>query len=81
MADPSPQEIQRRIQELSVLNSSLQQRYAGEQNIFNAAAALANGKEMDEMRGRIHATVDAILDNKATLFMLTTMLLRSPPQY
>jgi hypothetical protein len=60
------------------MSSSLQQRYAGELNIFNAAAALQNGKEMDELRARIHNTVDAMLDNNVTLFMLTAMMMKLP---
>lgn len=60
-----------------MMSTSLQQRYAGELNIFNAAASLSNGKEMDELRARIHNTVDAMLDNNVTLFMLTRMILSS----
>lgn len=60
-----------------MMSTSLQQRYAGELNIFNAAASLSNGKEMDELRARIHNTVDAMLDNNVTLFMLTRMMLSS----
>lgn len=78
MAELTYEQLQQRVHECSLMSSSLQQRYAGELNIFNAAAALQNGKEMDELRARIHNTVDAMLDNNVTLFMLTAMMMKLP---
>jgi hypothetical protein len=76
MSNPTHDQLQQRMHECSLLSTSLQQRYAGELNIFNAAAALQNGKEMDELRARIHNTVDQMLDNNVTLFMLTGMMMQ-----
>jgi hypothetical protein len=78
MAELTYEQLQQRIHDCSLMSSSLQQRYAGELNIFNAAAALQNGKEMDELRARVHNTVDAMLDNNVTLFMLTAMMMKLP---
>ncbi len=75
MAPLTMDQIQTRVAELSVQNSAYQQRYAGLLNIFNAAATLKNGSEMDELRARVHGTIDEMLDNAVTLQMLIAQAL------
>ena len=45
-------DISARMQELNVASSALNQRYAGEMNLFNAAATLQNAKDMDKAQRR-----------------------------
>lgn len=67
--------LQARITELQTKNYAATLHYAGLQNLFNAAAVIPNTQDMDELRERMHASLDEQLDNNAALFMLTKQLI------
>lgn len=78
MADITPEQVQQKIQQICLTTAYLQQRQAGEVNLFNAAATLANRKDMDALRERLHGTLDEMLDANASMYMLVKMTIETP---
>ncbi len=47
--------------------------------LFDSAAFLGQGKEMDDLRLQIHALIDARLDHNARIMQLTREMMDLPP--
>jgi hypothetical protein len=70
-----------RLQEIMIEANSLQQRYAGYMNLFNASCMANNSEEMDQHRANAHSILDQILDNNALQFMLNRQLINMGPEH
>lgn len=54
-------------------------RFDATQKLFDSAAFLSQGQEMDTLRLQLHALLDARLDHNARIMQLTREMMDLPP--
>lgn len=72
-------QITEKIKELHIASTALNQRYAAQMALYNAACLENNPELMDQHRASCLAVVEQILDSNAIQLMLTRQLLDMGP--